>query len=113
MTAGAGYLTTYALVGAGPGLGPATVRRFGAAGHSVALPARSAEHLDDLVAETDALMTAPAEGAVYGSLRFPTGLRHHAALASRRVLVPQCTSPMPRWYVYQSSMYDTFMPTRW
>ncbi|MFD5910662.1 SDR family oxidoreductase [Streptomyces massasporeus] len=47
-------MTTYALVGAGPGLGLATARRFGTAGHSVALLARSAEHLDDLVAELTA-----------------------------------------------------------
>ncbi|MEW2487349.1 SDR family NAD(P)-dependent oxidoreductase [Streptomyces sp. NPDC048411] len=45
-------MTTYALVGAGPGLGLAAARRFGAAGHDVALIARGAEHLalltDDL-----------------------------------------------------------------
>lgn len=33
-------MTTFALVGAGPGLGLATARRFGAAGHTVALIAR-------------------------------------------------------------------------
>lgn len=35
-------MTTLALVGAGPGLGLATARRFGAAGHTVALIARDA-----------------------------------------------------------------------
>ncbi|GAA3485113.1 hypothetical protein [Streptomyces yanii] len=35
-------MTTFALVGAGPGLGLATARRFGTAGHGVALIARSA-----------------------------------------------------------------------
>lgn len=44
-------MTTFALVGAGPGLGLAAARRFGAAGHSVALISRSADHLDGLVAE--------------------------------------------------------------
>ncbi|MBA4862009.1 SDR family NAD(P)-dependent oxidoreductase [Streptomyces sp. PSKA54] len=44
-------MTTFALVGAGPGLGLATARRFGAAGHSVALISRSAERLDSLTAE--------------------------------------------------------------
>ncbi|GAA3485790.1 SDR family NAD(P)-dependent oxidoreductase [Streptomyces yanii] len=41
-------MTTFALVGAGPGLGLATARRFGTAGHGVALIARSAEHLQHL-----------------------------------------------------------------
>lgn len=44
-------MTTFALVGAGPGLGLACARRFGAAGHTVALLSRNAEHLDPLVAE--------------------------------------------------------------
>ncbi|MFI6493330.1 hypothetical protein [Streptomyces sp. NPDC050564] len=40
-------MTTFALVGAGPGLGLATARGFGVAGHSIALISRSAGHLDD------------------------------------------------------------------
>jgi NAD(P)-dependent dehydrogenase (short-subunit alcohol dehydrogenase family) len=44
-------MTTFALVGAGPGLGLATARRFGAAGHTVALISRNAEKLDGLTAE--------------------------------------------------------------
>ncbi|MDQ0604789.1 NADP-dependent 3-hydroxy acid dehydrogenase YdfG [Streptomyces canus] len=44
-------MTTFALIGAGPGLGLATARRFGAAGHTVALIARNAEKLDGLTAE--------------------------------------------------------------
>ncbi|WP_326574353.1 SDR family NAD(P)-dependent oxidoreductase [Streptomyces sp. NBC_00481] len=44
-------MTTFALIGAGPGLGLASARRFGAAGHSVALIARNTQHLDDLTAE--------------------------------------------------------------
>jgi NADP-dependent 3-hydroxy acid dehydrogenase YdfG len=44
-------VTTFALVGAGPGLGLATARRFGDAGHSVALIARDTQRLDDLTSE--------------------------------------------------------------
>ncbi|GAB2976797.1 SDR family NAD(P)-dependent oxidoreductase [Streptomyces pseudoechinosporeus] len=44
-------MTTFALIGAGPGLGLATARRFGAAGHAVALIARNAEQLEGLSAE--------------------------------------------------------------
>ncbi|MBQ1101247.1 SDR family NAD(P)-dependent oxidoreductase [Streptomyces sp. b94] len=44
-------MTTFALIGAGPGLGLAAARRFGSAGHSVALIARNAQKLDDLTAE--------------------------------------------------------------
>jgi NADP-dependent 3-hydroxy acid dehydrogenase YdfG len=44
-------VTTFALIGAGPGLGLATARRFGTAGHTVALISRSADNLDALTAE--------------------------------------------------------------
>ncbi|WP_353946438.1 SDR family NAD(P)-dependent oxidoreductase [Streptomyces sp. HUAS MG91] len=44
-------MTTFALVGAGPGLGLATARRFGTAGHSVALLARNVDRLEELAAE--------------------------------------------------------------
>jgi NADP-dependent 3-hydroxy acid dehydrogenase YdfG len=44
-------MTTFALVGAGPGLGLATARRFGTAGHTVALIARDAERLQEMTAE--------------------------------------------------------------
>ncbi|WP_406110573.1 SDR family NAD(P)-dependent oxidoreductase [Streptomyces sp. NBC_01003] len=46
-------MTTFALVGAGPGLGLACARRFGAADHAVALLSRNAEHLAPLVGELD------------------------------------------------------------
>ncbi|MFI8192508.1 SDR family NAD(P)-dependent oxidoreductase [Streptomyces sp. NPDC085946] len=46
-------MTTFALIGAGPGLGLAAARRFGKAGHTVALLARDRGHLDDLVAALD------------------------------------------------------------
>ncbi|WP_327318936.1 SDR family NAD(P)-dependent oxidoreductase [Streptomyces sp. NBC_01235] len=44
-------MTTFALIGAGPGLGLATARRFGSAGHTVALVARSAERVEEMTAE--------------------------------------------------------------
>ncbi|WP_393096707.1 SDR family NAD(P)-dependent oxidoreductase [Streptomyces sp. LN325] len=44
-------MTTFALVGAGPGLGLAAARRFGKAGHHVALLSRSIQHQDNLVYE--------------------------------------------------------------
>jgi NADP-dependent 3-hydroxy acid dehydrogenase YdfG len=44
-------MTTFALIGAGAGLGLAAARRFGTAGHTVALIARGAERLDALTAE--------------------------------------------------------------
>ncbi|MEU6030303.1 SDR family NAD(P)-dependent oxidoreductase [Streptomyces tauricus] len=43
-------MTTVALIGAGPGLGLAAARRFGTAGHRVALVSRSAQRQDTLVA---------------------------------------------------------------
>ncbi|MEV5712980.1 SDR family NAD(P)-dependent oxidoreductase [Amycolatopsis mediterranei] len=46
-------MPTFALVGAGPGLGLATARRFGAAGHPVALIARDAERLAELTTALD------------------------------------------------------------
>ncbi|MCX5328906.1 MULTISPECIES: SDR family oxidoreductase [unclassified Streptomyces] len=44
-------MTTFALIGAGPGLGLSTARRFGSAGHTVALISRNAEKLEGLTAE--------------------------------------------------------------
>ncbi len=44
-------MTTFALIGAGPGLGLAAARRFGTAGHRVALISRTARHQDALTAE--------------------------------------------------------------
>ncbi|MFD4259080.1 SDR family NAD(P)-dependent oxidoreductase [Streptomyces sp. NPDC058534] len=46
-------MTTFALVGAGPGLGLACAHRFGEAGHTVALLSRNPEHLTPLVAALD------------------------------------------------------------
>jgi NAD(P)-dependent dehydrogenase (short-subunit alcohol dehydrogenase family) len=44
-------LTTLALIGAGPGLGLATARRFGEAGYDIALISRNPQHQDNLRAE--------------------------------------------------------------
>jgi NADP-dependent 3-hydroxy acid dehydrogenase YdfG len=44
-------VTTFALVGAGPGLGLAIAHRFGATGHHVALLSRNGDHLDALAGE--------------------------------------------------------------
>ncbi|XAS74234.1 SDR family NAD(P)-dependent oxidoreductase [Micrococcaceae bacterium Sec5.1] len=43
--------TTIAVIGAGPGLGMASARRFGAEGFNVALLSRTQEHVDTLAAE--------------------------------------------------------------
>ncbi|MFV0257975.1 MAG: SDR family NAD(P)-dependent oxidoreductase [Acidimicrobiales bacterium] len=44
-------MTTIAIIGAGPGLGQATARRFGREGFSVALISRTQEHVDQLAAQ--------------------------------------------------------------
>ncbi|MEV6592318.1 SDR family oxidoreductase [Streptomyces acidicola] len=58
-------LPTVAVVGAGPGLGRAVARRFGTAGHPVALIARNADKLQDaadaLAAEGIAARAYPAD----------------------------------------------------
>lgn len=46
-------MTTFALIGAGPGLGLAAARRFGTAGHHVALLSRNADHLNALADDLD------------------------------------------------------------
>lgn len=44
-------MTTFALIGAGPGLGAAVARRFGLEGFDIALISRNQEHLDALAAD--------------------------------------------------------------
>ncbi|MGW2509073.1 SDR family NAD(P)-dependent oxidoreductase [Streptomyces scopuliridis] len=44
-------MTTFALIGAGPGLGAAVARRFGRHGFDIALISRSQRHLDTLAAQ--------------------------------------------------------------
>jgi len=71
-------MTTIAIIGAGPGLGAAVARRFGAEGHSVALVSRSQERADALAADlADAGVTARGFAA---DVRDPKALE--AALAA-------------------------------
>ena len=59
--------TTLAIIGAGPGLGLAAARRFGAEGFNVALISRTQEHVDSLAAElSDAGITARGYAADVG-----------------------------------------------
>ncbi len=69
--------TTIAIIGAGPGLGLASARRFGAEGFNVALLSRTQEHVDALTAELlDGGITARGYAA---DVRDPEAL--NAALA--------------------------------
>jgi NAD(P)-dependent dehydrogenase (short-subunit alcohol dehydrogenase family) len=64
--------TTIAIVGAGPGLGLVSARRFGAEGFNVALLARNQAHVDALAAELAA--------AGITSRGYATDVRDHASL---------------------------------
>ncbi|MGV2915246.1 SDR family NAD(P)-dependent oxidoreductase [Streptomyces alfalfae] len=89
-------MTTFALVGAGPGLGLAAVRRFGTAGHRVALISRSTQHQDNLAAEL-ARENIHARGFTADALD-PTSLTsalHKAADTLGPVEILQF-SPVPR-----------------
>src|SRR4051794_37792262 len=44
-------MTTVAVIGAGPGLGTAIARRFGAEGYAIALLSRNQQRLDQLTAD--------------------------------------------------------------
>ncbi|WP_327731410.1 SDR family NAD(P)-dependent oxidoreductase [Streptomyces sp. NBC_00487] len=89
-------MTTFALIGAGPGLGLATARRFGAAGHTVALIARDAEKLNGLTA-TLARDDIQARGYTADVLDIEslTAALHAAAAALGTVEILQY-SPVPR-----------------
>ena len=66
-------MSTIAIIGAGPGLGQATARRFGREGFSVALIARTQDNVDRLAAElTDEGITARGYAA---NARDPQALR--------------------------------------
>lgn len=78
-------MTTFALIGAGPGLGLATARRFGAAGHNVALISRNRDRTDQLSAElardgitargfTADVLDAPSLTAALGAASASLGL---------------------------------------
>ncbi|MGW1641514.1 SDR family NAD(P)-dependent oxidoreductase [Streptomyces lavendulae] len=89
-------MTTFALVGAGPGLGLAAARRFGKAGHTVALLSRSSQHQDNLVYEL-AQEDIPARGFTADVLdpASLTAALHEAADTLGPVEILQF-SPVPR-----------------
>ncbi|MDR6436774.1 NAD(P)-dependent dehydrogenase (short-subunit alcohol dehydrogenase family) [Paenarthrobacter nicotinovorans] len=73
--------TTIAIVGAGPGLGLASARRFGAEGFNVALLSRAQEHVDALASDlTDAGITARGYAA---DVRDDESLRSALARAAK------------------------------
>lgn len=89
-------MSTFALVGAGPGLGLAAARRFGAAGHAVALIARGAERLAELTAELsrDGIQARAFPADVLDGASLTAALRNAAdALGPVEVLQ---FSPVPR-----------------
>lgn len=67
-------MTTFALIGAGPGLGASAARRFGHEGFDIALISRSQDHLDALAAELD-------QDGVHAR-GFAADVRDHRALAA-------------------------------
>ncbi|MCI3223494.1 SDR family NAD(P)-dependent oxidoreductase [Streptomyces sp. NP-1717] len=89
-------MTTYALVRAGPGLGLAIARRFGKAGHTVALLSRDQGHLDDLVAtlDTDGIQARGYSADVLDPDAL-TGALHTAAENLGPIEIVQY-SPVPR-----------------
>ncbi|WP_405607791.1 SDR family NAD(P)-dependent oxidoreductase [Streptomyces sp. NBC_00076] len=89
-------MTTFALVGAGPGLGLASARRFGAAGHTVALISRNTEKLDTLTAELarDGIQARSFTADVLDTDSLTTAL-HAAATAWGPIEILQY-SPVPR-----------------
>ncbi|MFE6822260.1 SDR family NAD(P)-dependent oxidoreductase [Streptomyces sp. NPDC057690] len=89
-------MTTIALIGAGPGLGAAVARRFGRAGHKVALVARDQARLDALASElADEGVTARGfEADVHDTKSVETALdAAHSMLGPVEVLQ---YSPLPR-----------------
>ncbi|MFJ8729098.1 SDR family NAD(P)-dependent oxidoreductase [Streptomyces bauhiniae] len=89
-------MTTCAVVGAGPGLGLAAARRFGAAGHAVALIARDADHLESLAGE---LARDGVEARGYPADVLDTGSLSAALTAAAEELGPieiLQYSPVPR-----------------
>ncbi|MFF7047301.1 SDR family NAD(P)-dependent oxidoreductase [Streptomyces griseorubiginosus] len=89
-------MTTFAFVGAGPGLGLATARRFGAAGHTVALISRSAEKLEALTTElaADGIKTRTSTADVLDIESLTTAL--HMARSSLGPIEILQYSPAPR-----------------
>ncbi|WLW50391.1 SDR family NAD(P)-dependent oxidoreductase [Streptomyces sp. YU58] len=89
-------MTTFALIGAGPGLGLAAARCFGAAGHTVALIARDAEKLDKLTADLarDGIRARGFTADVLDIESLTTAL--HAAAAAWGPIEILQYSPVPR-----------------
>ncbi|MEU0244038.1 SDR family NAD(P)-dependent oxidoreductase [Streptomyces sp. NPDC006235] len=89
-------MTTFALVGAGPGLGLSTARRFGAAGHAVALIARTARKLDELTADLarDDIQARGFTADVLDTESLTTAL--HSAAADLGPIEILQYSPVPR-----------------
>ncbi len=79
-------MTTIAIVGAGPGLGAAVARRFGAEGFSVGLISRSQERADGLAAQLT------AEGVT--SQGFAADVRDPAGLARTLERVTEALGPI-------------------
>jgi NADP-dependent 3-hydroxy acid dehydrogenase YdfG len=87
---------TVVIVGAGPGIGLAVARRFGAEGHAVGLVARSRERLEEHVRELvgEGLAAAAATADIRESDALRGAIRDlAAALGPVEVL---CFSPLPR-----------------
>lgn len=76
-------MTTFAVIGAGPGLGLAAARRFGKGGHTVALLSRSAQHQDNLAAELARENIHAAQLIVPGAIRPDSATSSPEVLAER------------------------------
>ncbi|THC47348.1 SDR family NAD(P)-dependent oxidoreductase [Streptomyces sp. A1499] len=89
-------MTTFALIGAGPGLGLAAARRFGTAGHHVALISRNTQHQDELVAELalDGIAARGFTADVLDPASLATAL--HAAAEGLGPIEVLQFSPVPR-----------------
>ena len=96
---------TIAVLGAGPGLGGAVARRFGAEGYSVALMARRPEQLRQMAEELRAQgITASA---------FPVDLTDLDAMRAALAGAEQQLGPIDVLYLGPPRMRPTHRPARW
>ncbi|MEN0015629.1 MAG: SDR family NAD(P)-dependent oxidoreductase [Solirubrobacteraceae bacterium] len=79
-------MTTIAIVGAGPGLGAAVARRFGAEGFDIALISRNADHAQSLAAEL--------RGEGLNAHGFAANVRDGAGLAAALETVSETVGPI-------------------
>src|SRR5664279_1978767 len=86
-------MTSIAIIGAGPGLGAATARRFGAEGFTVGLISRHQGHLDAL-AEELANDGIQAKGFT-ADVRDPSSIASQNLLCKRGLLTTSCIPPAP------------------